>query len=113
RDIHAVDAKTAYLLSAGKAEKSIIYKTNDAGKTWTLQFTNHEPAAFFDGFAFWDAMHGIAFSDPVNGHFPIIRTDNGGVTWNEIPPANEPAAMAGEAAFAASGTSITVFGNND
>ena len=113
RDIHAVDGNTAYLLSAGDGQKSRIYKTRNGGKTWTLQFMNPEPVAFFDGFAFWDANHGIAFSDPVNGHFPIIRTDNGGTTWTPIPSANLPAAVQGEAAFAASGTSIAVFGKKD
>src|SRR5207237_3688887 len=66
RDVHGVDANTAYLLSAGEGEKSRIYKTADGGKSWTLQFTNHEAKAFFDGFAFWDANSGIAFSDPID-----------------------------------------------
>ena len=43
RDVHAVDAETAYLLSIGEGEQSRIYKTVDAGATWTLQFTNPEP----------------------------------------------------------------------
>jgi photosystem II stability/assembly factor-like uncharacterized protein len=113
RDVHGVSASTAYLLSAGLGAKSRIYKTNDAGKSWTLQFLNQEPEAFFDGFAFWDATHGIAFGDPVGGRFTIIRTNNGGATWAPIPSANLPAAISGEAAFAASGSSITVIGHND
>jgi photosystem II stability/assembly factor-like uncharacterized protein len=112
RDVHGVDADTAYLLSIGEGEKSRIYKTSDGGKTWSLQFTNQEPKAFFDGFAFWNARNGIAFSDPVDGHFLIIRTDDGGATWKEIPRANMPAALPDEAAFAASGTSIAVAGTD-
>src|SRR5690349_1885460 len=38
RDIHAVDADTASLLSIGAGEKSRIYKTTDGGTTWALQF---------------------------------------------------------------------------
>ena len=110
RDVHGVDANTAYLLSAGEGEKSRIFKTADGGKSWTLQFMNHEAKAFFDGFAFWDANNGIAFSDPVDGKFLIIRTVDGGTTWKTIPRENMPAAFPGEAAFAASGTSITVAG---
>jgi photosystem II stability/assembly factor-like uncharacterized protein len=113
RDVHAVSASTAYLLSAGLGAKSRIYKTVDGGKSWALQFLNQEPDAFFDGFAFWDATHGIAFGDPVNGKFSIIRTNNGGASWSPIPSANLPVAIPGEAAFAASGSSITVFGQND
>ena len=113
RDVHGVDANTAYLLSAGEGEKSRIYKTMDAGRTWKLQFTNRDARAFFDGFAFWDAAHGIAFSDPVEGRFPVIRTDDGGANWKEIPRVNMPIALPGETAFAASGTSIAVAGRSN
>jgi photosystem II stability/assembly factor-like uncharacterized protein len=112
RDVAGVNATTAYLLSSGEGEKSRIYKTKDSGTSWTLQFMNHEPKAFFDGFAFWDADHGIAFSDPVDGRFPIIRTDNG-ATWTPLPPKSLPLALPGEAAFAASGSSIAVIGQRD
>lgn len=113
RDVHGVSPNTAYLLSSGEGEKSKIYKTTDSGKSWNLQFTNHEPKAFFDGFAFWDAAHGIAFSDPVGGRFLVIRTNDAGVTWTPIPWTNMPPAIPGEAAFAASGSSITVNGSKD
>ena len=63
RDVHAVDAKTAYLLSAGPGDMSRIYKTTDAGQNWTLQFSNTNPRAFFDCMDFWDAESGMAFSD--------------------------------------------------
>ncbi len=110
RDVHAFDADTAYLLSIGEGEKSRIYKTADGGLTWVLQFRNTNPAAFFDCFAFWDANSGVAFSDPVDGKFLIIRTTDAGATWNEVPRENIPAALPGEAAFAASGTCVSVFG---
>jgi len=112
RDVHAVNANTAYVLSIGEGENSRIYKTSDGGKTWSLQFTNHEPKGFFDGFAFWDASNGIAFSDPVNGRFLIIRTADGGVTWKETSRESMPVALRNEAAFAASGSSIAVAGND-
>jgi len=78
-----------------------------------LQFSSQEPHAFLDGFAFWDSDHGIAFGDPVDGRFTIIRTNNGGTNWSSIPSANLPIAIPGEAAFAASGSSITVIGRRD
>src|SRR2546426_7670524 len=67
RDVEAFGESTAYLLSAGPGEDSRIYKTTDGGKTWSLQFKNSEPAAFFDAIAFWDDKNGIALSDPVKG----------------------------------------------
>lgn len=110
RDVEAIDASTAYILSIGDGPASRIYKTVDAGATWTLQFQNDMPTAFFDAMAFWDKDHGIAVSDSVNGEFVVITTDNGGGTWTRIPPDRFPAAQAGEGFFAASGTNVAVWG---
>jgi photosystem II stability/assembly factor-like uncharacterized protein len=113
RDVEAFDANFAYLLSAGPGDQSRIYKTADAGKTWSLQFTNKDPKGFFDCMAFWDRDHGIALGDPVGGHFTLITTENGGSTWNQISAASLPSSIEGEGAFAASGTCITVEGKNN
>ncbi len=110
RDVQAVDANTAYLLSIGPGEASRIYKTTDGGRDWMLQFTNSNPKAFFDAFAFWDARTGIAMSDPVDGRFILIKTTDGGATWNELPRENSPQAIEGDGGFAASGTCIAVQG---
>ncbi|MFL6277443.1 MAG: WD40/YVTN/BNR-like repeat-containing protein [Blastocatellia bacterium] len=110
RDVEAFDANTAYLLSAGKDQLSRIYKTSDGGAHWALQFTNHLPEAFFDAMAFWDRDHGIALSDPVNGRFVMVTTDNGGRTWNDVPATNLPPAITGEGGFAASGTCLIAQG---
>ena len=111
RDVEAVSADAAYLLSIGAGTKSRIYRTTDGGKNWTLQFTNPRPEAFFDAFAFWDARNGIAVSDPVDGRFVIIRTSDGGAHWLEVQVKDMPPALPGEGVFAASGTTITVHGD--
>jgi photosystem II stability/assembly factor-like uncharacterized protein len=113
RDVDAFSADVAYLLSIGEGEKSRIYKTTDGGLHWTLQFKNSRPTAFFDAMAFWDSEHGIAVSDPVDSRFLIITTADGGATWTEMPSAGMPLALAGEGAFAASGTCIAVQGKRN
>jgi photosystem II stability/assembly factor-like uncharacterized protein len=95
-------------MSAGTGADSRVYKTEDGGETWALQFQNEDPAAFYDCFAFWTPKHGITFSDAVNGRFPAIRTTDG-ETWQDIGD-QLPTGQAGEAAFAASGTCVTVQG---
>lgn len=111
RDIEAFDANTAYLLSIGDGENSRIYKTIDGGATWKLQFKNDNPKAFFDALAFWDAAHGIAMSDPVDGKYFLLETTDG-ATWRVLDNAQMPAAKPGEAAFAASGTCLITNGKN-
>lgn len=109
RDVEAVDARTAYLLAtAGK-----IYKTTDGGEHWALQYDNTSPGVFLDAFAFWDAQHGVALGDPMNGRFLLITTRNGGKSWNQVASANMPLSIEGEAAFAASGTCLTVDGKQN
>ena len=113
RDVDAIDARTAYLLSIGTGPASRIYKTTNAGATWTLQYTNQDPQGFLDAMAFWDATHGIVVGDSVNGTFSILLTADGGKTWTPAPPAGLPPALPGEGAFAASGTNVAVHGEND
>lgn len=112
RDVHAIDARSAYLLSIGNGPQSRIYRTDDAGASWRLQFRNENPRAFFDCFDFWDADHGMAFSDSFDGRFLIIETADGGATWSPIPPGRLPPADSGEGAFAASGTCLVVYGDS-
>jgi photosystem II stability/assembly factor-like uncharacterized protein len=111
RDVHAVDATSAYLMSAGPGEVSRIYKTTDAGRTWQLQFQNEDPDAFFDCLDFWDGQRGMAFSDAVDGRLVVIRTENGGASWDRVPAIQLPAARNGEGGFAASGTCLVTHGS--
>jgi photosystem II stability/assembly factor-like uncharacterized protein len=112
RDIDAVDELTAYALSIGNGSASRIYKTTDAGATWTLQFRNEDPKAFYDAMSFWDAWHGIAFGDSIDGQFCVMTTENGGRVWKRVPPSALPPALENEGAFAASGTNIAVVGKS-
>lgn len=112
RDLHAVAADTAYLLSAGTGPLSRIYKTTDGGASWELQFVNGVGDAFFDCLDFWDATHGIAFSDGVDGRFVMVETDDG-EHWTPADRRGLPDAQPGEGGFAASGTCVLTLGAAD
>lgn len=108
RDIEGVSARVAYVLSSGVGTDSRIYKTEDGGVTWALQFQNQDPAGFYDCFSFWTPNHGITMGDSINGRFPVIETKNG-ETWVDIGD-RLPPAQPSEGAFAASGTCVATLG---
>ena len=106
RDVHAVNATTAYLLSIGNGNQSRIYKTTDAGANWTLQFTNQDPKGFYDCMSFWDANRGIVIGDALGTEIAMLTTTDGGAHWTRVNPETLPAAQAEEGSFAASGTCV-------
>ncbi|MEM6336544.1 MAG: hypothetical protein AAF752_08250, partial [Bacteroidota bacterium] len=111
RDVHAVDANQAYLLSIGTGTDSRVYKTNDAGTTWSLVYTNDEAEGFLDCMDFWDADHGLVYGDNVGGRLTLLTTDDGGMTWRRVPGEALPPALDSEGGFAASGTCVHTMGN--
>ncbi len=96
--LQGVSANVAYLLSIGNyATNFQIYKTVNGGTTWTVEFTNELPEAFYDCFAFWTPTNGVAHDDSENGIFPDLLTTNGR-TWQSI--ANRmPPPLPGESIF--------------
>jgi len=112
RDIEGVSEKVAYAMSISPTGtvpgEFRVYKTEDGGATWALQFQNTLDGAFYDCMAFWTPNRGITFSDSVNGVFPVIRTTDGN-TWQSIAN-NMPPALPGEGSFAASGTCVATQG---
>jgi photosystem II stability/assembly factor-like uncharacterized protein len=102
RDVEGLSERIAYLLAAGPGDRSRIYRTDDGGRSWSLQFVSRDTSAFYDCFAFWNERSGFTMSDAVDGRFPVVRTTDGG-TWSDIGD-RLPPAQPGEGAFAASGT---------
>src|SRR5579885_713778 len=98
--------------NGGKTTDFRIYKTTDGGATWTMQFQNQNPLAFYDCISFWTPRRGLSHSDSVNGVFPELRTRDGGRHWEDIS-ANMPPALPGEASFAASNTCLAVQGERN
>ncbi|WEK18130.1 MAG: YCF48-related protein [Candidatus Pedobacter colombiensis] len=104
RDIEAFDQQKAIVVNAGSP--AYVLLTIDGGKTWTEHYKNLDSAIFLDGMDFWDAKNGIIFGDPILHKMQLLRTKDGGQSWNDIS-ANLTFDMAiGEAGFAASGTTI-------
>lgn len=104
RDIHAFDANTALVLSAG--EPGLIYRTVNGGKSWKLVFADSVEGVFYDGMDFSNDGVGVAYGDPIEGYFRMAITENHGKKWKLLKPDSIPPAVKGEGGFAASGTGI-------
>jgi photosystem II stability/assembly factor-like uncharacterized protein len=109
RGVQSFGADIAYVFSVGNDNKSHIYKTSDAGKTWRTQYSDPRPAFFLDGLVCRTAKDCFAISDPIDGKFPILHTEDG-EHWTELPRTAEPAALPTEGIFAASNSSLILCG---
>lgn len=110
RSIQAFGPAIAYVMSIGPGPASRIYKTADAGRHWTLEYTANRAAIFLDDLVCQSKAKCYAVSDPVDGKFLLLHTNNG-LSWRELPHDAMPAALPGEGVFAASGTSLATFSN--
>jgi photosystem II stability/assembly factor-like uncharacterized protein len=111
RGVRNFGENIAYVFSVGNDNKSHIYKTLDAGKTWSTQCSDPRSAFFLDALACRDEKDCFAISDPIDGKFPILHTEDG-EHWTELPKDSEPAALPTEGLFAASNTSLALCGPN-
>jgi photosystem II stability/assembly factor-like uncharacterized protein len=116
RGVWAWDAKTAIVMSAGPGGQSRLYKTDDGCAHWTEEAQNSEKDGFWDAVAFQtqdfgtleDQKTGVLIGDPVREHFytEVMIPGHG---WSVDD--GSCAAVEGEGAFAASNSSVFVFGS--
>lgn len=112
RGVQTLDGTTAYVMASGDGEKSGIWKTTDGGQTWEQQVKDSRKSFFLDAIACSDETHCVALSDPVDGKFLLLRTEDG-KHWKEIPNEHMPNALPKEGAFAASNSGLLVFDNHE
>ncbi|MDN5851394.1 MAG: oxidoreductase [Actinomycetia bacterium] len=112
RDIEARSARTAVALAIGPGEASRIYRTTDGGQTWQETFRNPAEQAFYNCVDFYPGgRRGLAVSDPVDGKFRILATNDGGKSWSVMPSAGMPDST-GEYNFSASGDCLVIRGRH-
>lgn len=105
----AVTQENIFILSI--ASPALLFKSSDQGANWEVVYQENDSLAFYDAMAFWNDKMGIAMGDPTDGCMSIIKTIDGGNTWNKIPCEQLPVTVEGEAAFTASNGNIALAGD--
>lgn len=120
-DMHPISATTAWIVSSGSGTQNGIWKSTNAGTSWTKQTTatfntsNAFGASFANQVYFWDENNGFCAGDPFgtstsNLRFEMYTTTNGGTNWTNVGTGIAPAPLNG-AEFGYTGK-ITVLGDN-
>ncbi len=112
RDIEAFDANTAIIMAVDAP--AYILRTTDGGETWKVVYENKTKGMFLDAMDFSTPLHGLVVGDPINRNIFLAETLDGGATWKQKQFTGQQAvADSGEAFFAASGSNIRLFENNE
>jgi len=103
------NGKSIFLLSVGSP--ALLYKIAKDGSETQLVYKESNKKAFYDSMQFWNEKEGIAMGDPTDDCLSVIVTRDSGETWQKISCEKLPKTIDGEAAFAASNTSLIIKGN--
>ena len=110
RSLVALDAERAWIATAGPGSASRILKTTNGGRAWTTVRTNREPQGFYNALRMWNGTNGLVMGDAVDGRLTLLRTADGGESWERLGPEGFPRTVEGEVGFAASNRSLALLG---
>lgn len=94
------------------ANPALLYRISKKDLSYESVYQETHEKVFYDSMQFWNDMEGIAIGDPIEGVFSLIKTIDGGKTWEKTPAKLLPKLVDGEAVFAASNTNIVIKGSH-
>jgi photosystem II stability/assembly factor-like uncharacterized protein len=97
-----------FLLNAGSP--AWLLRIDKTSQKIDTVYTDNRPEVFFDSMKFSDNLNGMALGDPMDGRFTLLKTTDGGKTWDLVDSLQSPVAREGEGAFAASNTNLLRLG---
>lgn len=97
-----------YALSVGNP--ALLYRLKEGD--FTIVYKEEHAKVFYNSMAFFDDLNGIAMGDPTEDCLSILITRDGGYSWGKMDCSDFPKISAGEAAFAASNTNISIVGDH-
>lgn len=93
---------------------ALLYRLTYDGKqiiNAELVYKEDAPKVFYDAIGFWNQKEGIAVGDPTEDCLSVIITRDAGATWQKLACEQLPSSIDGEALFAASNSSLALFGD--
>lgn len=88
-NIASTNKNRAWIAYNDDSTGSKVFETNDGGQTWK----DHQSSLFttwINSIHFFNENNGIILCDPINGDYVILTTDDGGLTWDQVPSGNLP-----------------------
>jgi photosystem II stability/assembly factor-like uncharacterized protein len=102
RSIYAWNSTRALVFGTSNPGRG--YLTETSGEDWQLVYENNTAGIFFNSLSFANEFKGMALGDPLDSTSFVIKTNDGGLSWEEI--SGLPVLLDGEANFAASNSCI-------
>jgi hypothetical protein len=103
----AFNGKHVFILSI--ENPALLYKIDPIKPLGEFELVYKEvhENVFYDSMLFTDENNGIGMGDPIGDCLSVIRTSDGGNTWQKTNCDDLPEVFEGEAAFAASNSNLT------
>jgi photosystem II stability/assembly factor-like uncharacterized protein len=102
RNIDCLSASTCYVVGWNGASGGGVYKTLDAGATWTL--VSSPPFGDLRSIDFFNASTGLAAA----GGYGIIRSTDGGLSWTQVTNTTAPNYQINSVSFIDATTAVAV-----
>lgn len=110
-ELRSIAARGGVLYTASIGSPARLFRVEKSSLKAHKVFEDTLKSAFYDALHFTRQGVGIALSDP-QGELPSLLTLDGGTeTWKRIDPKSLPPYRTGEAAFAASNSNISSYGD--
>lgn len=110
-EFRSIAQTTKYVFILSVENPALLYRISKEDSQVKLVYEEHHEKVFYDSMQFFNDSEGIAIGDPTENCPSIIKTADGGATWQKIPCNALPELADGEAFFAASNTNLISKGN--
>ncbi len=109
-EFRSIAQTTQYVFILSIANPALLYRIEKSNLQTKLVYQENNEKVFYDSMQFFNDNEGIAIGDPTDDCPSIIKTYDGGETWQKITCDKLPKLADGEAFFAASNTNLIAKG---